>query len=367
MELIPSLQPTDLLGRAKRNNIFSESRKVHFYSTGRAALLQGVRLLAGQKPGRRKLLVPAFMCEEALWPLREDGFQLVYYSIDDKFKLSWPEIAANLGPDVLAVLAVHYFGIPTATAELKRLCGERGLYLIEDCAHSFIGQGVGDAGAISFFSIRKFLPVPDGGALVVNDPTLFQAAQLLKIEANQHYYGPLLSLARSVKNWLRAVWPSKGAALSEAATIAELCPRADLRMEKARFRAAEGMSGFARRIMARQDLRVSAARRLDNYNALAGALSGIDGLVLPCPILPDGQAPYVLPVLVAPAKQITILRALIAAGIGATDWPLLPPDLPPQLRAQAESLTRRIVLLPVHQGLDKKALTLISQTVRANA
>jgi perosamine synthetase len=352
MNLIPSLRPADLLGGERKKNIFPGDRPAYFYSTGRAALLNGVRLLAGLKPGRRKLLVPAFMCEEALWPLREAGFLIDYYSIDDKFNFSLPEIEAKVDREVLAVMVVHYFGIPAESAELKPRCEERGLSLIEDCAHSFVGCGVGEAGAISFFSIRKFLPVPDGGALVVNDPALFRAAQTLKIEANQHYYGPLLSLARSVKNWLRAVFPSKGVVSPNAATIEELCPRADLRMEKARFRATEGMSGFSRRIMARQDLRAIDAQRLNNYNNLAAALSGLDGLVLPCPVLMEGQAPYVLPVLVEPAKQLKAIKALISSGIGATDWPMLPSDFPPTQRVQAESLARRIVLLPIHQYIN---------------
>jgi perosamine synthetase len=75
------------------------------------------------------------------------------------------------------VLVVHYFGFPQPIVKIKEFCKERGLYLLEDCAHVLQGrteEGIvlGTSGDISIFSWRKFLPVYDGGQLVINNPAL---------------------------------------------------------------------------------------------------------------------------------------------------------------------------------------------------
>lgn len=60
-----------------------------------------------------------------------------------------------------AVLVVHLFGLPARIQEIQRLCEERSLMLIEDCAQSF-GASVngrmmgtwGDLGCFSFSPAR---------------------------------------------------------------------------------------------------------------------------------------------------------------------------------------------------------------------
>ncbi len=79
--------------------------------------------------------------------------------------------ARRITPRTKAVIAVHFCGYPAAVAELRALCDEHGLVLIEDCAQAIgarVDEGgrsvgtVGELGAFSFFS-KKQLCVGEGG------------------------------------------------------------------------------------------------------------------------------------------------------------------------------------------------------------
>jgi dTDP-4-amino-4,6-dideoxygalactose transaminase len=85
-----------------------------------------------------------------------------------------------------AIMAMSYGGHPGQIAELRRLCEEHGLTLLEDAAHGLgtrlAGRHAGTfgtAGAFSFFS-NKNLAVGEGGAIVTDDPELDARLRLLR-------------------------------------------------------------------------------------------------------------------------------------------------------------------------------------------
>jgi dTDP-4-amino-4,6-dideoxygalactose transaminase len=87
------------------------------------------------------------------------------------------DVARRIGPATKAVCAVHYAGYAAALGELRELCAEHGLALIEDSAHAPAGTlpgseqklgTVGLAGAFSFFS-NKILSCGEGGLLATED------------------------------------------------------------------------------------------------------------------------------------------------------------------------------------------------------
>lgn len=71
-----------------------------------------------------------------------------------------------------AVLLVHIGGIDPCSAEIKRLCEERGIFLIEDCAHVMGDPDAGlfgDAAVYSMFA-TKVLPAGEGGVVSGPEP-----------------------------------------------------------------------------------------------------------------------------------------------------------------------------------------------------
>jgi dTDP-4-amino-4,6-dideoxygalactose transaminase len=95
------------------------------------------------------------------------------------------EVETKIGPDTLAVIAVHLFGIPENIIELKGMAQKRGIILIEDAAQAFGNKvhlspqpsplhayghlgSFGDIGILSF-GRGKPLSLLGGGAVLINN------------------------------------------------------------------------------------------------------------------------------------------------------------------------------------------------------
>jgi dTDP-4-amino-4,6-dideoxygalactose transaminase len=75
-----------------------------------------------------------------------------------------------------AVVLIHYFGFPQPVADVKALTQPLGVALIEDAAHALLseadGRPLGTEGDVGIFCLHKGLGLPDGGALILNSPSL---------------------------------------------------------------------------------------------------------------------------------------------------------------------------------------------------
>jgi dTDP-4-amino-4,6-dideoxygalactose transaminase len=89
-------------------------------------------------------------------------------SIDD-WNVSANSIDAVITKKTKAVVVVHFAGYPCDMKPIVALCREKGIYLIEDCAHSPGAEidgkmcgSWGDIGCFSFFT-NKNLSIGEGG------------------------------------------------------------------------------------------------------------------------------------------------------------------------------------------------------------
>lgn len=103
------------------------------------------------------------------------------------FNLDPEAVERAVSPLTKAVIPVHLFGEPAPLEPLLRLCGERGLRLVEDAAQA-IGAtwrgeavgGIGHAGTFSFYPSKNLSAYGDGGALATDDDELADAIRLLR-------------------------------------------------------------------------------------------------------------------------------------------------------------------------------------------
>jgi dTDP-4-amino-4,6-dideoxygalactose transaminase len=102
------------------------------------------------------------------------------------------EVERAMGPKTKAVIPVHYAGFPAAADRIAALCEERGIAMVEDCAHapsaSLGGKPLGTlgfAGCFSFFS-NKVLAAGEGGMLVTDDEEAATRARLLRNQGLLH-------------------------------------------------------------------------------------------------------------------------------------------------------------------------------------
>jgi perosamine synthetase len=85
-----------------------------------------------------------------------------------------------------ALVVLHYGGYPADLDELYALAAERGIPVLEDCAHAsgaaYKGRRVGSHGDLHAFSFHavKNLPMGEGGALVVRSDAVAERVKRLR-------------------------------------------------------------------------------------------------------------------------------------------------------------------------------------------
>lgn len=146
-------------------------RDVIFTHQGRYAIYlicQFLHIGAGDE-----VLAPAYNCGAEIDPYVWAGAKIVFYRIDNRATIDIEDIIRRVTPSTRIIHVTHFFGWPQEISELAKWCKERGLYLLEDCALALFSKGTNDTigriGDSAIYSFVKSLPVPDGGALVLNN------------------------------------------------------------------------------------------------------------------------------------------------------------------------------------------------------
>jgi perosamine synthetase len=146
-------------------------------SNGTAAL---ELILRGLDIEGRDVLVPTNTFLATALAVIHSGNRVVLCDADpETLCLDYDDVVRRLTPDTAAIILVHIGGVITPDVRrLQHLCSERGLALIEDCAHahgcSIDGQQAGTlgvAGAFSFFP-TKVLTTGEGGIVTTSDEHL---------------------------------------------------------------------------------------------------------------------------------------------------------------------------------------------------
>jgi len=132
--------------------------------------------ISQHKPGS-SILVPAYSCGDEIEALESAGLTPVPYRVGRDLMVNTVDLDECFCPDLSAVLITHYFGLPQQhILQIKDWVKAQNLFLIEDCAHSLggvsRGRELGMFGDASVFSFRKFIPIPHGGGLVINNQSL---------------------------------------------------------------------------------------------------------------------------------------------------------------------------------------------------
>jgi len=166
-------------------------------ASGTAALT--IALLALGVRGREVVVPANAFCATAAAVLQA-GARPVFADVDaETFALDATTTAAALTPRTAAVVAVHIGGlIPPQIDELRALCDERGIPLVEDAAHAhgatFDGRFAGSFGAMAAFSFypTKVVTSGEGGMVFTFSEELAQEARIYRdqgkgaFSANHH-------------------------------------------------------------------------------------------------------------------------------------------------------------------------------------
>ena len=111
----------------------------------------------------------------------------------DSWQMDPKDIEKKITDKTKAVLVVHLYGHPCDMDEICRICKEKGLFLVEDCAESigseYHGKKTGSFGDISCFSFfgNKTITTGEGGMMLTNDIALWERASRIKDQGNAKY------------------------------------------------------------------------------------------------------------------------------------------------------------------------------------
>ena len=93
---------------------------------------------------------------------------------------------AAITPQTRAIVPVHLYGQPVRLQNLRKVCDERGIFLLEDAAQAHGGLARGDtagtmghAATFSFYPGKNLGAIGDGGAIVTNDAALAEKCRKL--------------------------------------------------------------------------------------------------------------------------------------------------------------------------------------------
>lgn len=145
-------------------------------------------ILRGLGVEGKDVIVPTNTFLATAYAAMHSGNRVVFADSDPRtLSLDVDDVRRRLTEDTAAVVLVHVGGIITPHVyELQALCRERGLHLIEDCAHA---QGcaidgsqagtLGVAGGFSFFP-TKVLTTGEGGMVTTNDGDLADRIRMIR-------------------------------------------------------------------------------------------------------------------------------------------------------------------------------------------
>ncbi|OPY86630.1 MAG: UDP-4-amino-4-deoxy-L-arabinose--oxoglutarate aminotransferase [Syntrophus sp. PtaU1.Bin208] len=249
-----------------------------------------------------------------------------------------------------AVMIVHYAGYPCDMDALVPLCRERGLFLVEDCAHSpgatYRGRSCGTFGDVACFSFftNKNLSVGEGGMFVTRDEGLHQKGRYLRSHGMS-----TLTLDRH-----------QGRAVSYDV----LQPGLNYRIDE--MRAALGCVQLKKLEAANRERR----RMTERYH---GALSSIGGISIPFLDHDDCLPSYhIYPILLNEGiDRLAVIESLKQRGIQSSihypsfkEFTAYKEELSPYATPLADEISQRELTLPLYPTMGFGTVDLVTNVLR---
>lgn len=354
----PVMRLSDLFRRDSAGGYTAlfQDRSVFWSYNTRVAIRASCDLL-GLQPGD-EVLAPAYNCGSEVDPLIDAGLSVRLYPVSENLRADPARIAPLITGRTKAIYVIHYFGmLQPDLADLRALCDQHGLRMIEDCALSLLSgasPAEGRTGDVSVFCFYKFVPVLGGGAMVINAPDL---------SARHPFPRPAPGKAVA-KAFLRAglatvLGPSRmQAMLQKARGQHEPPPRSEGDQPEdipghyyfdPALRGAQ-MSVFTSRPLRAYSVAETIAIRRANWQRYRDVFNALPEIRMLVSELPADACPLNMPIIVAGRDRV--VRALQKNGIGATAWWAgFNRNLDWSGQAEAMALKDNVVSLPVHQYL----------------
>lgn len=157
-----------------------------FLTPSCTAALEMAAVLAEVGPGD-EVIVPTFTFVSTANAFAIRGARIVFVDADERtLNLDVRALARAITPATRAIVVMHYGGVACEMDAVMALAERHRLLVIEDAAHALPaaldGRPLGSIGHMATFSFHetKNIQCGEGGALVVNDPSLVARAEIVQ-------------------------------------------------------------------------------------------------------------------------------------------------------------------------------------------
>lgn len=149
----------DKITKKSKNNIF--------LSTGREALKY---ILSLSKNINKKILLPAYMCDSILKPIKELNIDFDFFKLNKDLTIDFEDLKSKVSKEITHILVINYFGKRQNLYKLNNIINKKDITIIEDITHTLFNK-TNNFNIIDyqFASIRKWFSVPDAGMILSNN------------------------------------------------------------------------------------------------------------------------------------------------------------------------------------------------------
>lgn len=135
-----------------------------------------------------EVIVPNLTHASSIYPILMSGGKIKVFDFEtNSYYYDLKSIKKLITPNTKFFLACYLYGMPLNIEEVKKICDENNIILIEDVAQAFgtkvNGKYAGTFGKIGCYSFNdtKMLRIGEGGAIVTSDKDVYE-----KIESFRH-------------------------------------------------------------------------------------------------------------------------------------------------------------------------------------
>ncbi|AHG72367.1 Lipopolysaccharide biosynthesis protein rffA [Mannheimia sp. USDA-ARS-USMARC-1261] len=151
------------------------------------AALEMAAILLDIQPGD-EVIMPSYTFVSTANAFVLRGAKIVFVDIrPDTMNIDENQIEQAITPKTKAIVPVHYAGVACEMEKIMAIAEKHGLYVVEDAAQAvnafYQGRALGSIGHIgcySFHETKNYSAGGEGGAIVLNDPTLIARAEILR-------------------------------------------------------------------------------------------------------------------------------------------------------------------------------------------
>ncbi len=161
------------------------AEKVLLTTSGTAAL-EMAAVLCDLKPGD-EVILPSFTFSSTATAFQAVGATLVFVDVrPDTMNIDEAKIEAAVTERTRVIVPVHYAGVACEMDAIIKIARRHNLIVVEDAAQAVMstykGRACGTIGTFGCYSFHetKNYSMGEGGAIVINDPTHIERAEIIR-------------------------------------------------------------------------------------------------------------------------------------------------------------------------------------------